>query len=246
MGAAYSGGAPIRSPRKRARHISREGLAALQVFGCASSAQRLTTSTLRSGSRTNGRSSRGGTARARRGPRIRRRARRPGRRRVDVLRERPLVVDQREAVVRAGELHAPGLVVAQVDPGVRRDRRVEALGRLEVGDADPQVVDAAGGAGSTARRARPRHCCRPGRAGSRRSSRVRRSRGPGARRRGSRRRSPPARRRPRPRGSAREADVQPRVTGCSRSVGAMSQSSHSTSSASAWLGSTPSTESTVR
>ena len=27
---------------------------------------------------------------------------------------------------------------------MRRDRRVEALGRLEVGDADPQVVDAAG------------------------------------------------------------------------------------------------------
>src|SRR5919108_5225651 len=38
----------------------------------------------------------------------------------------------------------------------------------------------------------------------------------------------------------------PRVTGCSRSVGPMSQSSHSTSSASAWLGSTPRTRRTVR
>ena len=33
---------------------------------------------------------------------------------------------------------------------MRRDRRVEALGRLEVGDADPQVVDAAVGHGAFA------------------------------------------------------------------------------------------------
>jgi transposase len=60
------------------------------------------------------------------------------------------VTTDRQIIVAAGEPHAPGLVVAQADPRVRRDRRVEALGRLEVGDADPQVVDAAGG-----HRARP-------------------------------------------------------------------------------------------
>ena len=57
------------------------------------------------------------------------------------------VPDEREAVVRAGELHAAGLVVRQAQPGVRRDRRVEAPGGLQVADADPQVVDAAVGHG---------------------------------------------------------------------------------------------------
>jgi hypothetical protein len=65
-----------------------------------------------------------------------------GEREVDVLRERPLV-DQQEAIVLAPEVRAAGLVVPQPDPGVRRDGRVEALGRREVGDSDPQVVDAA-------------------------------------------------------------------------------------------------------
>ena len=64
-----------------------------------------------------------------------------------MLRERPLVPDEREAVVRAGQLHAAGLVVRQAEPGVRRDRRVEAPGGLRVADADPQVVDAAVGHG---------------------------------------------------------------------------------------------------
>jgi hypothetical protein len=49
---------------------------------------------------------------------------------VDVLGQRPRVVDQGEAVVRAGELDAGRLVVAERDAGVRRDRRVEAP-RLE-------------------------------------------------------------------------------------------------------------------
>ena len=64
-----------------------------------------------------------------------------------MLRGRPLVPDEREAVVGAGELHAAGLVVRQAEPGVRRDRRVEAPGGLRVADADPQVVDAAVGHG---------------------------------------------------------------------------------------------------
>ena len=34
-----------------------------------------------------------------------------------MLRDRPLVVDEREAVVRAGEPHAVGLVVGQAEPG---------------------------------------------------------------------------------------------------------------------------------
>jgi hypothetical protein len=47
-----------------------------------------------------------------------------GERKVDVLRERPLVSDERETVFRAGQLHAAGLVVRQTEPGVRGDRRV--------------------------------------------------------------------------------------------------------------------------
>src|ERR671934_17345 len=62
-------------------------------------------------------------------------------REVDVLGERPPVADEREAVVRAGEPHAVGLVVGQAEPGVRGDRRVEAPGDLRVADADPQVVE---------------------------------------------------------------------------------------------------------
>src|SRR6266542_4166442 len=84
---------------------------------------------------------RGGVERAHRGVLAR------GEREVDVLRERPLVPDEREAEVRAGQLHALGLVVRQAEPGVRGDRRVEAPGGLRVADADPQVVDAAGGQG---------------------------------------------------------------------------------------------------
>ena len=38
---------------------------------------------------------------------------------VDVLRQRPLVADEREAVAGALELHAVGLVQAQLQPGVR-------------------------------------------------------------------------------------------------------------------------------
>src|SRR5215208_5034541 len=70
-----------------------------------------------------------------------------GEREMDVLRERPLVPDEREAVVRAGQLHALGLVVRQAEPGMWGDRRVEAPGGLRVADADPQVVDVAGGHG---------------------------------------------------------------------------------------------------
>jgi len=40
-------------------------------------------------------------------------------RKVDVLSERPLIADEREAVVRAGELDAAGLVVRQAQPGMR-------------------------------------------------------------------------------------------------------------------------------
>src|ERR671930_2420828 len=82
---------------------------------------------------------RGGVERAHRGVLAR------GEREADVLRERPLVPDEREAVVRAGQLHALGLVARQTEPGVRGDRRVEAPGGLRIADADPQVVDATGG-----------------------------------------------------------------------------------------------------
>src|SRR3954465_5268139 len=90
------------------------------------------------------RGERGGVERAHRGVL-------PGRQReVDVLRERPLVADEREAVIRAGQLHAAWLVVRQAQPGVRGDRRVEAPGGLRVADADPQVVDPAGRHGALA------------------------------------------------------------------------------------------------
>ena len=52
-----------------------------------------------------------------------------------------LVVDQGEAVVRADELDAGRLVVAEHDASVRGDGRVEATRRLEVVDTDPEVVD---------------------------------------------------------------------------------------------------------
>src|SRR4051794_33022072 len=84
---------------------------------------------------------RGGVEGAHRGVLLR------GEREVDVLRERPLVPDEREAVVRAGQLHAARVIVRQAEPGVRRDRRVEAPGGLRVTDADPEVVDAAVGYG---------------------------------------------------------------------------------------------------
>ena len=73
-------------------------------------------------------------------------------REVDVLRERPLVVDQREAEVLADHLDVVRLVHADPQPGVRGDRRVEALGRGGVADADPEVVDAAVGHGVLALR----------------------------------------------------------------------------------------------
>src|SRR3954468_16094611 len=66
-----------------------------------------------------------------------------GEREVHVLRERALVVDAGERVPRAGELDPARLLVAERNPGVRRDRRVEALRRLRVADADPEVVDPA-------------------------------------------------------------------------------------------------------
>ena len=68
-----------------------------------------------------------------------------------MLRERPLVVDQREAEVLADELDVVRLVHAEPQPGVRGDRRVEALGGGGVADADPEVVDAAGGHGARSR-----------------------------------------------------------------------------------------------
>src|SRR5436305_1029064 len=64
---------------------------------------------------------------------------------VHVLGDRSLVVDQREAEVLADHLDVVWLVQADPQPGVRGDRHVEALGRGEVADADPQVVDAADG-----------------------------------------------------------------------------------------------------
>jgi hypothetical protein len=67
-----------------------------------------------------------------------------------MLGQGPLVPDEREAVVAAGQLHAAGLVVRQAQPRVRSDRRVEAPGGLQVADANPQVVDAAVGHGALA------------------------------------------------------------------------------------------------
>ena len=60
-----------------------------------------------------------------------------GEREVDVLSERPLVVDQRETETLADHLDVVRLVHADPQPGVRRDRHVEALGRGGVADADP-------------------------------------------------------------------------------------------------------------
>ena len=79
---------------------------------------------------------------------------------VDVLRERPVVMDEREAVGRAGELHAAGLVGRQAESRVRGDRRVEALGRRGVADADPEVVHVARRrVGARAPCALPPRCC---------------------------------------------------------------------------------------
>ncbi|HEY7730960.1 MAG TPA: hypothetical protein VH950_08675, partial [Gaiellaceae bacterium] len=64
-----------------------------------------------------------------------------------MLGERPLVPDEREAVVRAGQPHPAGLVQHEAEPGVGGDRRVEAPRGLRVADADPKVVDLAGGHG---------------------------------------------------------------------------------------------------
>jgi hypothetical protein len=64
---------------------------------------------------------------------------------VDVLDEGPLIADKREAVIRAGELDAAGLVVRQAQPGMRGDCRVEAPGGPRVAHPDPQVVGAAVG-----------------------------------------------------------------------------------------------------
>jgi hypothetical protein len=51
---------------------------------------------------------------------------------VDVLGPGTLVVDQREAAVAAPELHPTGFLVAEAEARVRRDRRVEAAGRIQV------------------------------------------------------------------------------------------------------------------
>ena len=118
----------------------------------------------------------------------------------------------------------------------------------EVGDADPQVFDAAAGHG-----VRPLHVhcldavavrveqepavvvgpvlrARPGRPSSRYPASI-----PACQKASTAARL-----------GAGNPTCRPRVTGCSRSVGPMAQSSHSTSPASAWLGSTPSAERTVR
>ena len=171
-----------------------------------------------------------------------------GEREVDVRRERPLVVDQREAVVLAPEVRAAGLVVAQPESrrearwsrrsawtpggrrrgstGGRRRRRARALALVVHGldavavrvEQEPAVVVG------------PYSVRGPGAPSSRYPA------------------STPARQKASTaaRLGARNPTCRPRVTGCSRSVGMMSQSCHSTSSASAWLGSTPSTERTVR
>src|SRR4051795_2642047 len=206
---------------------------------------------------------RGGVERAHRGVLAR------GEREVDGLRERPLVPDEREAVVRAGQLHAAGVVVCQAQPGVRGDRRVEAPGGLRVADAQPQVVDAPVGHGGLAvavdrldavavgveqegavvrrgvLRARPRPAVvAVARVDARLPERVDTRAAVSARAPA----PPPACQNASTcaRSRARKPTWRPRVTGCSRSVGPMSQSSHSTSSASAWLGSTPRTLRTVR
>src|SRR6476619_4286712 len=66
---------------------------------------------------------------------------------VDVLGERPIVAHERERKIGAGEPHAIRRVVREAEPGVRRDRPVEAQRPLRVANAEPQVVDAAVGHG---------------------------------------------------------------------------------------------------
>ena len=51
---------------------------------------------------------------------------------VDVLGGRPLVPDEREAAVRPGEAHAPGLLVHQAEPGVRGDTASGGVTKLAV------------------------------------------------------------------------------------------------------------------
>src|SRR3954470_10757049 len=63
-------------------------------------------------------------------------------REVDMLRERPPVADQREAEVLADQLDTVRLVHPDPQPGMRSDRRVEALRRRGIADTQPQVIDA--------------------------------------------------------------------------------------------------------
>ena len=56
---------------------------------------------------------------------------------VHVLGEGAPVAHEREGEVGAGELHAIRRVVRQAEPGVGRDRDVEAPRRLRVADAEP-------------------------------------------------------------------------------------------------------------
>ena len=170
-----------------------------------------------------------------------------GERKVDLLGERPLVPD--------GEA-SPGRTAARGTDSscARRTRRVGRSSCRSAGKPAGRGRGATGGRrGRRAQRPRgrhgpPRRCCRPGRAGTpHRALGPYWVRGPGA----------PSSRYPAStpacqnastcaRSRARKPTWSPRVTGCSRSVGTMSQSSHSTSSAAAWLGSTPRTLRTVR
>ena len=76
----------------------------------------------------------------------------------------------RERAADAGELRQlPGLS-PDAEPRGRAHRLVEPRRRIDVGDADPEMVDVAA-ARAPIRDGRPRRCCRPGRAGTRRSSR---------------------------------------------------------------------------
>jgi hypothetical protein len=58
---------------------------------------------------------------------------------VDVLARLP--AHQRERAAACGDVEALLELVADAQPENRRDRLVEALRRLEVGDADPEMVD---------------------------------------------------------------------------------------------------------